>query len=980
MNRTALTAPIALTPSKQFAVKLGEARAQHPYLLDLPPLVAALNRLTAAGGVPVTLDNPKPDGTSSMRLYVGRCMLGLYPTRRGDAYYASFVQPMTLDNHARLARRRLTLAPPRWIYAPTLQQVPPGCSAHIEQIRQAWQRLDRRTDAPVQRRPAHHDMLCDDLDTVIEASRQIEAARRQAQATLPYSMISSAGEERRSIGGIYVFHLARPGPVKVGDLIESRQVPDLKGRVRKLDGDRLTVQFDRAVDRPRLPEQGELVLGGSDVVQRVQREAVGRLRYGTAVNPALLPLLADAAFAAWPGPSPDGSSTPIGPLDDGQRAAFHGALSVPDMLLVQGPPGTGKTRTIVETAAAAAARGERVLVASQTNTAVDNALSHLPASLIGLRVGNDARISNEVRHLTLPVVAEGVQRQILERTEAAAARLSPWLAQPSIADAWAVRIDAALDQHTKAIGQRDACHRARQTAVHAVEALHVPALASAQADERAAQDGSTEAEQRRRRIQHRYQLAERRSTGAWSFVYRWWAQHLQAKAAAATSAAETANDRLDRAQRIVSDLAARTRQAVEADPTVRRVAAQLAAADVDVAQTRTAARAAMAPLLQALVGVADMEEPVDTEALFRCRDRYRQLAPVLRQRAALLREWREQLGGDPEQLHAEIVRYAQVVGATCIGTGVQQNRLTDLVFDLVIIDEAGQIPTAATLVPLVRGRRFVLVGDHRQLPPFVDDDVREWIERRDPTASNVDQARLVPLLTRSAFEQLVERAPEQNRILLNCQRRMPAVLGDFVSQQFYDGLLSTGTVGRRPVLPFLSALAVIDTSDLRPQQRAERRRDGTETWQATGCDNPVEASIVVDLVQWAARNGQDWAVIAPYAAQVQMLTVRLRSMLGDEAIASRVGTVDAFQGREHDLVVYSFTRSNQAGNVGFLRELRRLNVAITRSRVQLVLVGDCTTLRKARDAGFRQLMDRLYAYAQQYGDIRPSAGLRDLLS
>jgi superfamily I DNA and/or RNA helicase len=121
-------------------------------------------------------------------------------------------------------------------------------------------------------------------------------------------------------------------------------------------------------------------------------------------------------------------------------------------------------------------------------------------------------------------------------------------------------------------------------------------------------------------------------------------------------------------------------------------------------------------------------------------------------------------------------------------------------------------------------------------------------------------------------------------------------------------------------------------------------------------------------------------VIAPYRAQVQLIDMWIREALGNDAARDRVGTVDAFQGQERDIVIFSFTRSNPHGRVGFLSELRRLNVAITRARDQLVLVGDRSTLVRARHDGFRSLAQRLFRYADRHGDVLTSAEMKSRFS
>jgi hypothetical protein len=977
----ALSTPIVLIPGRDYVTKFMNARRQHPYLPDFPQLLAQLNGLSRTGGVPATIDDSSTRGRPWLRFYGDRCVVGVSPTNHGDAYYVQFIEPMTLKNHARLARGPLRLVAPAWQYCPNLQSMPPGYRAYYENIRQAWLATrSQPSEAPL-RRPPNHDQLCDNLDTVVEAARQIEVARRQGLPTLPYYRVSTADAARYSAIGTYVFHLAQPGAVASGDMVELRQVPDLKGRVHALDGERMTVRFDRAVHFPRIPQQGEFVVGGNDVVQRVQRDAVARLRDGATANPRLLSLLADALFAPYPGPDPDTLCVQPGEsLNPSQLAAFHGALSVPDLLLVLGPPGTGKTRTIVQIAAAAAARGERILIASQTNTAVDNVLQRLPDSLIALRVGNEARMSAGVHRRTLPTVVDTLRTTILDRTASIAERLAPWRGAAPVPQGWRNRLETALQQHATATAKHETAARDRLQATKAVEARYTEPLHRALAEQQAAHGVLRAAEQRLARSIRLSERATARSHGLLGFYFRWRLSRHQADCETATAAVGAARTVLGAADQAVAALRANIASAIALDAAVCRADQDLTAAEGAVARTIQAAHAAAIELARLLAGVVpSVPVPDDAAGLARCRDDYAALAPVLRSRVALLDEWRLQLSDRADQLQAELVRYADVVGATCIGVAIERNMLSDLDFDVAIIDEAGQIPITSTLVPLVRARRAVLVGDHRQLPPFVDSDVRGWLARRDIDEDGIDPEQLMPLLILSAFERLITRAPQANHLLLSEQRRMPSVIADFVSQQFYGNRLTTATGPRTLPGPFRSALAIVDTADQSPAQRAERNRPRSETWQAAGCDNPAEARLVVDLVQRYANAGRDWAVIAPYRAQVQLIDARLRTMLGAAAVSDRIGTVDAFQGKENDIIIYSFTRSNQNWNVGFLAELRRLNVAITRAREQLVLIGDFTTLRQARNSGFRELADALYRHAQAHGEVRRSAELRELL-
>jgi superfamily I DNA and/or RNA helicase len=215
--------------------------------------------------------------------------------------------------------------------------------------------------------------------------------------------------------------------------------------------------------------------------------------------------------------------------------------------------------------------------------------------------------------------------------------------------------------------------------------------------------------------------------------------------------------------------------------------------------------------------------------------------------------------------------------------------------------------------------------------------------------------------------------------MLNVQRRMPSVLSDFVSGAFYQDALGTVHPGSRPDPVFTSPFAVVDTSDQPENRRREKRRTASEEWMQAGYVNYLEAEVIARIVAERIDAYEDWAVILPYRAQVIEVSHALARRLGGLTTSGHVGTVDSFQGGERDLVVYGFTRSNRYGKIGFLSELRRINVAITRARRQLVVVGDMPFLCRAQDAAFATLLRSLSDYVAVHGDRRSSLsiGLRD---
>jgi hypothetical protein len=355
----------------------------------------------------------------------------------------------------------------------------------------------------------------------------------------------------------------------------------------------------------------------------------------------------------------------------------------------------------------------------------------------------------------------------------------------------------------------------------------------------------------------------------------------------------------------------------------------------------------------------------------------------LERKARLLQDWREELAKpDTDQLYPELLRYADVIGATCIGTATVKE-LEDLDFDLAIIDEAGQIGLPDLLVPLVRAKRAVLVGDHNQLPPFVDSEVQTWLRNRSAQMQlaseefdeEVDTDQIADLVTKSAFEQLFTATTDRDHIVsFTKQGRMPRVIADFSSQHFYNNKLRTfeddkmrHTLDRDPL--FSNHLAVIDTSDAPFNIKWEIAQKRLESLGESGYVNIAEARLIANIAEIYQKAGKEWVVIVPYRAQARRIIQELKKRLDDDiSLEERIATVDSFQGRERNKVIYGFTRSNQDGQIGFLKELRRLNVAMTRAQQQLVLVGNFAMLTQANDARFRHVMASLYSYAAQHGE------------
>ncbi len=298
-----------------------------------------------------------------------------------------------------------------------------------------------------------------------------------------------------------------------------------------------------------------------------------------------------------------------------------------------------------------------------------------------------------------------------------------------------------------------------------------------------------------------------------------------------------------------------------------------------------------------------------------------------------IRALREAAQKETQRIIQEILKRAAIVFATCSGAGSEY--LENETFDLVVIDEATQATEPATLIPLLKAPRAVLAGDHKQLPPTV-----------------ISQAADALGLGFTLFERWITLYPRASA-LLNIQYRMHPAIMEFPNQRFYEGRLKAAPglenlrlsqllhrpLHHHPVLDDRPVVFVHVPGSPEQQRRGSTSREnlGQALWIQTW----------VDLLMKHGARAEHLGVIAPYEDQVKLL----RGLLPEDV---EVKTVDGFQGREKEVVFLSLVRSNPQGEIGFLRDQRRLNVALTRARRKLVVVGDRETLRQ--DPLYRDLL------------------------
>ncbi|MES2809722.1 MAG: AAA domain-containing protein [Bacteroidota bacterium] len=271
----------------------------------------------------------------------------------------------------------------------------------------------------------------------------------------------------------------------------------------------------------------------------------------------------------------------------------------------------------------------------------------------------------------------------------------------------------------------------------------------------------------------------------------------------------------------------------------------------------------------------------------------------------------------------DVISKAQVITATLVGA--DHYTIKKLSYNTVVVDEAGQALEPAAWIPILKAQRLVLAGDHLQLPP---------------TVKSQQSGLIITLL-----EKVVNLHPLAVSLLEEQYRMNSAIMG-FSSLKFYDNRLTAHeTVANRLLKPEDKPFTFIDTAGAGYDEQAE----GTSTV------NSEEAAFIVRHIHAMEYTAVSVAVIAPYKEQVNLL----KELLADTPV--EVNTVDGFQGQERDVIYISLTRSNTDGAIGFLSDYRRMNVAMTRAKLKLVMVGDSATLAQT------PFYSNLIAYAEKLG-------------
>ena len=287
-------------------------------------------------------------------------------------------------------------------------------------------------------------------------------------------------------------------------------------------------------------------------------------------------------------------------------------------------------------------------------------------------------------------------------------------------------------------------------------------------------------------------------------------------------------------------------------------------------------------------------------------------------------EWIKRCG-DYESFDYQLINCAAIIAGTCIGY-LSNEFVRDMYFDYVIVDEAAKATTPELLVSIIKAKKIILVGDQKQLPPFVDSSLSNLSEE----LTKNPEYRL--------FDILFDILPETHKQILTTQYRMIRNIGDLISNTFYDGTINTGIDDekRRHNILFYGGCSIIWYNTSKLKNRFQKIPNGGSFINIT--ENTIVKMILGKMNVLGNAQDLDIGIITGYSAQKDLIKKSVINSNYCNIGKIDINTLDAFQGRENDIIIYSTVRTGRS--IGFQKEKERINVAFSRAKKLLIVCGD----------------------------------------
>lgn len=680
------------------------------------------------------------------------------------------------------------------------------------------------------------------------------------------------------------------------------------GHMREFSDGKMIIDMTPQVDYSNIAFSGEISISMrmAEIALNRQRKALKSIQYKENVNPEISEIIFNPSIATSKNnlmlTETDCKSKEI---DRSKLISLEKALSSDNMFLLQGPPGTGKTTFISELVYQILYGNDKyrgnpdakILIASQSHVAVDNSLAKIKKLIPDIkmiRIGILDKLSESSREYTLDVFCRKWTEKVIANCREALASYKQ-----------EIGIDESLQEKNSIINEIESLTQEISELIDELEKVE------------------TELE-RINVLDSKWQFVNEKIVTMKQMVAIKTAgiteEHLSQIIDGFTESLSELNSRLSF---VIDESIALAEQKTELQNRYVSLNEELGAKENEVDEWK------------GLLGVSSNKDYQQAKsdiqvALKENKKKYAKYSKV----ESLCKEWQKRVT-QGDGLLQESIADSTLVGATCLGIASLGSNV-EINFDWVIVDEAGKATPPEILVPICLGRKIVLVGDHKQLPPVVDEAL---LKLQDKERMNINKEDL----ELSLFEYLEKKLNADCKNILDEQYRMNPIIGDLISKLFYESKLVSKTSKKEKTIPlkmYESKPLVWLSTASRPDRKEERISD---SYRNT-CETKLifEQLLEIDKELDELKLKKETAIIAGYRGQRDSLTRLYESSykVKFHNMSIEINTVDAFQGRETDIVFYSVVRSNDAGKLGFLKDIRRLNVAFSRARELLVVVGD----------------------------------------
>lgn len=798
--------------------------------------------------------------------------------------------------------------------------------------------------------------LLNTLDQYIDSEFEIE--QQTAQATPPFSYFNLKPEARNVVYrqfyriDVNPDDLSRMREMKVSLVtIETSNEEGLAAEIVDLSPvqgkDEIIISLEKQVPANAIPKSGLIRLNALPTLKNVRGAVVEQLRQKKCVNQWLVPVAAGNYNYRQLSTRKISIPQREFPPNPSQIDALDRGAGTDDYLLVLGPPGTGKTTVILDWVRHFVGQGKRVLITSQSNMAVDNVLERLVEEddLQCIRLGNETKVTSSIKKILIDNFATNIQNSLIDKISETKNQLAESAKELQIFQEKLPRIKSLKEER----------HRLdKEQAAQLNQIANFKKQLEDTLGNFAKQSGKLEKLDVLRQKREKIFQSRSQATGFFSFISKMLSRF-------DASRLTRLEQGIVQTKELIGQHEAEKLQTEKSLNEQRLALEQNKEKIGHVEHSFRKFVEASEPLIPELSviphnGLTEFNEKLVIKEVANRTNQYKKLQDIVG-------EWQKVFSGERQKsIYQLLLSMVDVVGATCIGINTNRS-FKDIPFDVVIVDESGQIQLHNLIVPLSRGPKAILVGDHKQLPPVVQDEIKQELSAR-----NVDDT----LLSKSWFEILWEQAPSDRKTMMDTQFRCPSSISDFVSKAFYEGKYkagsNTGPDKKKAIFSFFKMpMVFIDTSNFPEPKR--REKSTLQEGRTVVDGNHLETSLILEVLEKALSErpelglSNEIGIIAPYANHVKEIQRAIRRDKSERfknikaPINELIASVDSFQGQERDLIIMAFTRSNRYGSIGFLCDWRRLNVAMTRTKKQLVLIGDLSTLKNLNKSQGRQAID-----------------------